>query len=1290
MKKPMPRLFCFALALAFAVTVTNHLLAATSSSDQGSNFSDEDADSDGLSNDQEAFYGTQPYNKYSDSDDKMDGEDGWALDSDLKPPRLPQYKYILIELTSLDNAWWVDSLSDKCDILGGGPLLTGGVYGDIIWRNGVIHSPPSNFSFASAEHVSHITPEGKIPGGAGNSPETSVPAVWGIDSGLETFQSELPLEVPDHNPSQSTGLYIANKTGGAGGSGQSSSDGEGEIGIDESGWQTFWGSLEGVLWKSQIPTKIEDAVVTAQSRVWSPGSDETTYSIVGSATQYLFATALNDDFVTLANVNETTVGTDGNLQSQQIGYTIVDEDGEQNLLASGNYFSALNNREPLAVVGSKGNSFNPNGGPVPTQPYLWLRTAGTWTEKSLVDLAIHDKITNLDGYAWDVNDRYEISVLSNGEYLIENGKFAELGSLVNEPSAWLQDINNNGVILGGVTKNGVAHSALFFPIDLVSKDRLLQGSIDIPDGWTNFSISIKNKTNGQDLGTYSNLEPGATTSVKIYDKSDDFFSDQEMAQEASGSLPDNVKNQKVAFARDPDHPRLLRFCTVFDELGDVEIKVTFGAANQQSEGVATCKLTRDEIMASFINDLNNKVNSVQVPGSEDVPIDTDGDGVPDDADGDGTPDGGGGTNLGGTNPGTAANPGVLVFGHALNNPANLVLGINDDNDDKGPVGHKDNSDVVISSKDNDIATILLKRPANVPTTSGTLRVAVSNGQAVRVFKPGGMGALWNYSVNLAAPSGDLAALATTGSIKLFVEGLSAASDVTITLTYTNTIGQVLSTNAMHLMVVPLSSLAWVNSGSAIRFAYGDLTRGAMRTYADNGAAIWEAVSFAPIGEEPPVRNRGMMAKVLFDVPLNLGKIWIAWPKGFVTGFWVSLKGEVLFVGSVWTFFTDHPFARAAGAWGAVQEAMAELKKIPPDQVISTLTAISKNMTLDLYTSAEQALPWSPIKPDLSPDVLAYMGGYASGTVTEGVAISLTGAGLVSKVGTTIRGVLAAAKTGGYALTALNAVRKAGAKSTHILLRLAKSEDEAARIGAIGTYLEGGDLPSGKKLAERFEEAFHDKPELTTRCLQHWDDNWKDLPPERRYIRLKLAARRVAELKELMGNILSDNGLEAFTRLQKRLFIKENIDDSDVYKQFIETFYSGSGPDKGKLNQFLEDSKSILEDVASETPDGAPPSNFGFVGATTQKTFEVGTVLDRYGFATGEFLAENDPIFCFRSLQDDLQFQPHKYYRVKKSFTKTHGRTAPWYGKPGGGLQIDLGRGVSVNSLIPEYLEEITP
>ena len=57
-----------------------------------------DPDQDGLTNQEEIAAGTDPMNADSDNDGVLDGQDGWANDKDLSPPRLPELSYALIDL----------------------------------------------------------------------------------------------------------------------------------------------------------------------------------------------------------------------------------------------------------------------------------------------------------------------------------------------------------------------------------------------------------------------------------------------------------------------------------------------------------------------------------------------------------------------------------------------------------------------------------------------------------------------------------------------------------------------------------------------------------------------------------------------------------------------------------------------------------------------------------------------------------------------------------------------------------------------------------------------------------------------------------------------------------------------------------------------------------------------------------------------------------------------------------------------------------------------------------------
>ena len=86
-----------------------------------------------------------------------------------------------------------------------------------------------------------------------------------------------------------------------------------------------------------------------------------------------------------------------------------------------------------------------------------------------------------------------------------------------------------------------------------------------------------------------------------------------------------------------------------------------------------------------------------------------------------------------------------------------------------------------------------------------------------------------------------------------------------------------------------------------------------------------------------------MAKVCFDLPLNMGKTFVAWPKGFIDGFWIALKGEAEDIQSIWTFFTDDFYGRAAAACAAVNQTVNLIKTTPKDELLQMLKEMPENL-----------------------------------------------------------------------------------------------------------------------------------------------------------------------------------------------------------------------------------------------------------------------------------------------------------------------------------------------------------
>lgn len=153
-----------------------------------------------------------------------------------------------------------------------------------------------------------------------------------------------------------------------------------------------------------------------------------------------------------------------------------------------------------------------------------------------------------------------------------------------------------------------------------------------------------------------------------------------------------------------------------------------------------------------------------------------------------------------------------------------------------------------------------------------------------------------------------------------------------------------------------------------------------------------------------------------------------------------------------------------------------------------------------------------------------------------------------------------------------------------------------------------------------------------------------------------------------------------------MFVLETPDAS-CFGQMERMFEMDTVAGRAKFRQFLEDSKPFLDDPSSMLQSASYPINRGFAGSSVTKTYPVGTELDRFGAETGGFLAEGNAPFWSRSLPDAVRNQPYKKYRVLQPFTAESGRAAPWFGKSGGALQVDLGEGRTIRDLLDAHIIE---
>lgn len=95
-----------------------------------------------------------------------------------------------------------------------------------------------------------------------------------------------------------------------------------------------------------------------------------------------------------------------------------------------------------------------------------------------------------------------------------------------------------------------------------------------------------------------------------------------------------------------------------------------------------------------------------------------------------------------------------------------------------------------------------------------------------------------------------------------------------------------------------------------------------------------------------------------------------------------------------------------------------------------------------------------------------------------------------------------------------------------------------------------------------------------------------------------------------------------------------------------------------------------------------PPNDGFAGALKTKTMQPGMKFDRYGYPTGRFGSPVDTPYDSRALLPGTkETSPYNVYEVVESFNMQEGTIAPWFGKPGGGIQYVLNDGRSFQDLI---------
>jgi len=99
----------------------------------------------------------------------------------------------------------------------------------------------------------------------------------------------------------------------------------------------------------------------------------------------------------------------------------------------------------------------------------------------------------------------------------------------------------------------------------------------------------------------------------------------------------------------------------------------------------------------------------------------------------------------------------------------------------------------------------------------------------------------------------------------------------------------------------------------------------------------------------------------------------------------------------------------------------------------------------------------------------------------------------------------------------------------------------------------------------------------------------------------------------------------------------------------------------------------------ETGDINWPPNNGFDGDVVRTELKPGQVIDRYGEPGGNFLSPDGTPYEQRALALHSDDAKYYQYRVLEAFEVDSGKIAPWFDRPGGGIQYHTANSRIYNS-----------
>lgn len=1163
-----------------------------------------DSDGDGISDQEEYLRGTGPHNADSDGDGVSDGEDGWPRHDWITIPPLPDVQYAVVQL--LQTGWPSNAVarrvSDQGDVAGyqeiantydthwivllAGESQTAPVMG--WWDTPLEQIDMDAFSAV----LGPVTPYEGYPANYPDSPygfagflfenlEYSLPN-FGADSRLATARwNGMTLEgvvvgrrgdtevfgpLADNGfPSGGTHeLYacaavLANRLGDV-------------VTVEWGGWNNYG-----------VPDGYEKEAFVSYLRR-GDGSNtrigdtyySDNYGLINEGGATLVPYAINDDGYVVGKVVSAVLGG-------------VDSAADLAVWSDGELHTIVGLNRLIGLVSSKAGGGALVAGNNLHNDLVWAsrEISGEWVTRpfDIWEPSIQAELGVLHGGS-RLNERLELVADTR---LVRNGEVCDIVDLL--PTGWSAphaiDINNYGVILAGATRtlddngapitNPQSVPVLLIPVELDSRDRLVKGSITIPEGWTNVSLRLRNRDTQQDLGVFAQLEPGVEDgSTYIYDNPEGMFSEGEFDEVEAGTIDPRALNQAVTFYRDAEDPRRLHFTTVFDDVGDIELELSFGSGEAPAVAKLSHILTADADMAALIDTVDQRIETLDTPGVVDFDLDTDGDGIP---------DGGGADLIVASQPGMAGSPGPFIAESSEDDPLNLILLANTDDDDAD--GIADWMFGLVSPDDDDLSTIILKRPVGLVGNSGTFTLTLTGGASIRLRTASGQTVTGGTTVNLTSPSGPLAGLAT-GSVTLYLDGVAPATS-SVTLTYDDPATSTTIADSVHLTVLDPAQFAAHRARHYLRPATSDLHGLTLRIYAANGSYVERRHSLGPIGENPPLQNPGLVAKTL-HFTIGGPRELLAFFRGLGTGFAMGIHDDGEFVGEVISYLAiyDNRWDRAKAMFDPFFELYDVFKGKSASEITAIITAIPQTLWQGLYEEAESELGWEPLYVGIDPSVFAYMRGMATGYLGEQVAVGLIPVGGVAlRIGKTLptvfREMATAIKTAThYVLPVLEDSARASLKLLPGLTRLTRSEEEAwAALQAV-LKVKRVVFTGGERAIVILENFRKLRPLIYEDVLRIWADTLETLPAvsgERlTYLTNDLAAL-VHRYGEAVGD-LPDDAVKGFAHMQGRLF--QTGDDTISRWPDVEKLFGGL--DNAAKKDALKESLIAYKQVVGVDPE----------------------------------------------------------------------------------------------------------